>query len=338
MPVYSRFLKITEHVCYNKPMKLPSALYIFCLLLIVILGSLTAWLMHPLTSTAAGSVSSPLPDVLTRFFNQQVTSLDLWTVHPSPNSRALELSAKSALSYDLTTNKVLFAKNPQEKLPMASLTKIMTAIVALEHQRSDNAYTVTQSDLVGEDSMGLAAGETLKLEDLLYGLILHSGNDAAETFASNFPGGRSAFINAMNEKAQSLGLTHTHFTNPTGLEGDGNQYTTAQDLVVMTRFALLHFPLFGTVAATFDHTIPATSTHQEYDLENETNLLTSYPGVKGVKTGFTPEAGLCLVTFLDYNGHQILAVILGSDDRRGEMKDILDYSLRSEGITPPHHD
>lgn len=318
-------------------MKLPTTVYFFTLLLFVVLSSLIAWLIHPFGISASSPVASPVPDALTRLFNQQVTSLDLWVPSPSANTEALDITARSAVSYDLTTNTVLFAKNPQEKLPMASLTKIMTAIVALEHAKLGDSYVVRQQDLVGEDSMGLDAGEVLKLSDLLYGLVLHSGNDAAETLADNFPGGRETFISAMNEKAQALGLTNTHFTNPTGLEGDGDQYTTASDLLVMSRFALMQFPLFDTVASTFDYTIPATNTHKEYDLENETNLLTSYPGVKGIKTGYTPEAGLCLVTYLDYVGHQILAVVLGSDNRRGEMIDILDYSLKSEGITPPAH-
>ncbi len=301
----------------------------------VVLGCFVAWLVQPFSSPAITKVSSPLPDAMTRFVNGQVTSLDVWFPNPSSNTKAFRLSAKSAFSYDLTTNTVLFAKNPSQQLPMASITKIMTAIVALEHPQQ--SYGVTQQDLVGEDSMGLAVGEKLTLSELLYGLILHSGNDAAETLASNFPGGRDAFIVAMNEKALSLGLSHTHFTNPTGLEGDGKQYTTAADLIVITRYGLVHFPLFATVVATFDYTIPATSTHAAYYLENETNLLTSYPGVKGVKTGYTPEAGLCLVTYLEYGGHQVLAVVLGSDNRRGEMIDILDYSLERLGITPPTH-
>jgi serine-type D-Ala-D-Ala carboxypeptidase (penicillin-binding protein 5/6) len=220
---------------------------------------------------------------------------------------------------------------------MASLTKIMTAIVALEHQKTDDQYVVRQQSLVGEDSMGLSAGETLSLSDLLYGLILHSGNDAAETIADNFPNGRLAFIRAMNTKLATLGLTDTHFSNPTGLEGDGNQYTTARDLLTMTRYALIHFPEFRSVVATFDDTIPATTSHKAYYLENETNLISSYPGVEGVKTGYTPEAGLCLVTYLNYDGQEIIGVILHSDDRRDDMKELLDYSLTKLGIMPPHH-
>lgn len=298
------------------------------------------WLNNPLSLAALRF--SPLPSFLTLADNSQVTTLDLWkptgVLGAHVGYDVPDITAKSAYAYDITTDQVLFTKNAGTRLPMASLTKIMTAIVALEHKRPDDTYIVRGRDLVGEDSMGLTAGESLSLEELLYGLILHSGNDAAEVLADNFPDGREAFITNMNLKAQSLGLINTHFSNPTGLEGDGEQFTTAEDLVVITRYALTNFPLFAQVAATFDYYIPPSSTHAAYSLENETNLLTSYPGVKGIKTGYTPEAGLCLVTYLDYGGHKILAVLLGSDDRRGEMKEILDYSLTHVGVTPPQHD
>src|SRR5581483_12212193 len=283
----------------------------------------------------------PLPSFLTISQNNQAATLDIWLPQLMNQVEAQfnrpEITAQSALLFDLTSNKTLFEKDVTKKLPMASLTKVMTAIVGLEHQKSDDRYQVTSPDLVGEDAMGLENGEVLTLEELLYGLILHSGNDAAETIASNYSGGRTEFIKAMNNKAVSLGLSNTHFTNPTGLEGDGNQYTTAYDLMVISRYALSNFPLFRTVAQTFDYTLPQTATHKEYYLENETNLLTSYPGVKGVKTGYTPEAGLCLITYLDYQGHQIIGVLLGSENRRDEMRELLDYGLKSEGITPPKH-
>jgi D-alanyl-D-alanine carboxypeptidase len=273
--------------------------------------------------------------------NKEVSTLNLWLPSLknkiSANLQTPQITAQSALIFDTTTKEVLYSKNPTEKLPMASLTKIMTAVVALENKKPDDSYVVNQGDLVGEDSMGLDAGEKLSLDELLYGMMLHSGNDAAETLASNFPGGTVAFVKAMNNKVKTLGLSDTNFTNPTGLEGDGKQYTTAYDLVVMTQYALTNFPLFDGVVSTFDYNISETSTHKEYDLENETNLLTSYPGVKGVKDGYTPEAGLCLVTYLDYKGHKIIGVVLGSGDRRGEMIELLDYSLKSLGITPPNH-
>lgn len=286
-------------------------------------------------------IASPLPSFLDMTKNNQVTTLTYWlpaNVPPDNASDVDNISAKSALAYDTTTEKFLYVKNINVRTPMASLTKIMTAIIALENPKSDDQYIVRGRDLVGEDSMGLDSGEKLSLEDLLYGVFLHSGNDAAEVLAENTGDGRADFITDMNNKVKALGLNDTHFTNPTGLEGDGKQYTTAYDLLVMTRYGLTNFPLFDKTSSAASISIPQTSSHKEYDIDNETNLLTSYPGVDGIKTGFTPEAGYCLVTDLRYGGHHIIAVLLGSDNRRDEMKRILDYSLTTLGTTPPHHD
>jgi D-alanyl-D-alanine carboxypeptidase (penicillin-binding protein 5/6) len=326
---------------YDKKMSRFSRWYIVTVLAFVLLASILSWLLFPYINSQQVSIRSPLPSFLARIRNSQVTSLDIWepvrSFFAEAEGQSISITAKSALAYDLTTNTPLFEVNPTRRLPMASLTKIMAAVIALQQPKENNEYIVTKDTLVGEDSMGLTEGEVLSLQDLLYGLIMHSGNDAAEVLAANFSGGRDAFIDAMNKKAKALGLQDTHFTNPTGLEGDGDQYTTAYDLVRLTRYALESFPTFKSIAATIAYTIPQTQTHKEYSLENETNLLTSYPGVKGVKTGYTPEAGLCLVTYLEYGGHSIISIVLGSEDRRDDMKQILDYSLKKIGIKPPPH-
>lgn len=282
---------------------------------------------------------SPLPQFLNHAQNKQVSELDLWLpkIAQTYADEVLPLTAKSALMYDLTENKVLFAKNTQAEMPMASLTKIMTAIIALENPKPGDRYVVRKDDIVGEDSMGLEEGEVLSLKELLYGLFLNSGNDAAEVLAHNYKDGRTAFVQAMNDKAKALGLSHTRFSNPSGLQGDGIQFTTAYDLLVITRFALETFPEISEVSV-YEHHIPQTATHKAYDLYNETNLLTTYPGVKGLKTGYTPEAGLCLVTYYEGIDHKIIGIILNSENRRQEMKDLLDYSLTSLGIKPPPHE
>lgn len=287
-------------------------------------------------------IIAPIPKYVSLSDNKEVRFFNIWKpliekIYGDTKDAPV-ISAHSALMYDLTTKRTLYEKNSHEKVPMASLTKIMTAIVALEHPKSDDRYTVYGENLVGEDSMGVLPGEVFTLKELLYGLMLKSGNDAAEVLASNHSGGREDFLRIMNEKAGSMGLSDTHFSNPSGLQGDGEQYTTAQDLLVITKYALENFPDFAEVAATSEHTLPATATHQEYYLLNETNLLTTYPGVKGVKTGYTPEAGMCLVTFLDYKDHKIIGILLNSENRRQEMKDLLDYSLLSLSITPPPHE
>jgi len=315
--------------------------YLATVVLLAVFAGILIWFFSPLRSENNDFIS-PIPDFLTISKNKEVVSLNLFlpvidfltgSENPTP-----VLSAKSAIAYDLTTGRTLFAKNPNEKLPMASLTKVMTAMIGIDNRLTTNAYTISKAQLVGENSMGLLPGETLKLEDLLYGLILLSGNDAAEAIAAHFPGGRAEFISSMNDKAKALGLKDTNFTNPSGLEGDGNQYSTAYDLFVITKHALENYPLFAKVAETVIKDIPASTTHQQYYLENETNLLTSYPGVKGVKTGFTYEAGYCLITYLEHKDHKIIAVLLGSENRRAEMKDILDYALKQEGLTPPKHE
>ncbi|HUD44841.1 MAG TPA: serine hydrolase [Patescibacteria group bacterium] len=314
----------------------------FCILLLTGLLTLAGWYFFPLNKFSyLSSYVSPLPNFLTLAQNPQVRMLDLWLPFLSQTSASAAedntFTSHSILMYDITTGKTLLSKNPKERMPMASLTKLMTVIIALENKKSDDKYVVDSSDIVGEDSMGLSSGEILSLNELLYGVFLNSGNDAAETLAGNYQGGRSAFIKAMNEKAQALGLTDTHFTNPTGLEGDGDQYTTAYDLLVITTYMLQNFPQVVDISENYTYDIPQTATHKEYDMTNETNLISTYPGVKGLKTGYTPEAGLCLVTYLDYDGHKILGILLDSEDRRNEMIKLLDYSLQSEGITPPHH-
>jgi D-alanyl-D-alanine carboxypeptidase len=313
--------------------------YVTSLFLGTILFLLILSVFHP-TILPLQKAVSPVPAYLSLQDNKQVEFLDLWTpiiqtIYGEDTPKTLNLTAKSVLMYDLTTNKTLYTENPDARLPMASLTKIMTAIIALENKKSDDRYLVTSEDVVGEDSMGVSSGEVFTRKDLLYGLLLPSGNDAAETFASNYPGGRTAFTEAMNEKAQALGMLDTHYTNPSGLQGDGDQYTTAYDLLLVTRYALENFPDFAKAVSTYEYDIPTTQDHKAFQLFNETNLLTTYAGVEGVKTGYTPDAGYCLITYLHYKGHNIIGVLLGSQNRRQEMKDLLDYSLEELQISPP---
>lgn len=303
------------------------------LLPIIILFSL-------LNSSRNKDILSPVPSFLDVAKNPEVTTLTLFL----PNIRNIlsqhgqkpEIAAKAALIYDLTTDTFLYQKNVKSRLPIASLAKIMTAIVALENQKPNDSYIVDDfSARIGENSMGLSSGETLNLEELLYGLVLVSGNDAAETLAANTQGGRGVFIKKINDKVSSLGLLDTVLPNPTGLDDGKTQYSSAYDLLIMTKFVINNFPLFRTVAQTFTIDIPQTKMHKEYFLENQTNLLTSYPGVKGVKTGYTEEAGLCLVTYAENGGHKLIGVILNSPSRREEMRELLDYSFKTLAIKIP---
>jgi serine-type D-Ala-D-Ala carboxypeptidase (penicillin-binding protein 5/6) len=314
--------------------------FILYFVTLALLFSIGIFLFYRNETNKNANFASPIPDFLTKNENSEVSSLDMWIPVVfgffDSGDKDPESSAESVLAYDLTSDKLLYEKNASKKLPMASLTKIMTAVVAIDHKKESDRYVVFPDALVGENVMGLSEGEVLSLEELLYGVFMYSGNDAAETLALNTMD-RDDFIETMNKKAKAIGMKNTNFTNPTGLEGDGKQYTTAYDLLILAKYAVTNYPQIVKAASTAEHRIEATNDHYAYDLYSQLNLITSYPGVKGLKDGYTPEAGLCLVTYLDYKGHKIIGIILGSENRRQEMKDLLDYSLRKQGIEPPKH-
>jgi D-alanyl-D-alanine carboxypeptidase (penicillin-binding protein 5/6) len=183
------------------------------------------------------------------------------------------------------------------------------------------------------DHMQLIAGEHLTVQELLDGLFLVSANDAAEVLAERTTGRRQEFINMMNGKALFLGMKDTHFINPSGLqENEQDQYSSAYDVALMARFAIKEFPWLLDITRQTEIDLPQTDTHQDYTLHSGINLVTTYPGVMGFKTGFTPEAGLTLVTVAQREGHVVLGVILGSEDRRAEARELLDYSFQKLGV------
>ena len=285
------------------------------------------------------SVTSPVPKV---FGASDDVKSNEWfpETSASANSSDVVLSARSALLVDYETGEVIFSKSPKDKLPAASTIKIMTALVALENGQPGDTYGVSQkAATVGENSMGLSEGEELRLEELLYGMMLVSGNDAAVAVAEGVAGSEDAFVAEMNRRAKELGANDTKFVNASGLDVDGvSQYSTAYDMAVISRYVWESHQLFRKTSSTFHTYIAANEKHKDYDLYNDTNLLTTYPGVKGIKPGFTWEAGLCLVTYAENDGEKLLGVILGSDDRRGEMKELLDYGFGTYGITVAHPD
>ena len=254
------------------------------------------------------------------------------------NANDVSLSAKSAIIVNYDTGEVIFAKNAKERLPVASTVKIMTALVALENSELNDVFVVSEkASAVGENSMGLVKGEVLTLRELLYGMMLVSGNDAAVTVAEGIVQGEENFVSMMNEKAKAIGAGDTVFINATGLDEDGRiQYSTAYDLATIARYTWENYSEFRKIASTDHIILEENSRHKAFDLYNDTNLLTTYPGVKGIKPGFTWEAGLCLVTYAQNNGKKLLAVILGSEDRRGEMVKLLDYGFAKYGIKVEH--
>ncbi len=244
------------------------------------------------------------------------------------------VSAKSAIFIDSKTGEVLFSKEPNSRLPIASLAKVMTVLIALEHKNIDDQFVVSQQAADMEpDKMLLKTGEKLTLQELLDGIFLVSANDAAEVLAQESVENREEFIRLMNNKAVQLGMQDTYFANPTGLDEDGkNSYSTSYDLAILTRYLIRNFPLVTEISQKDHVYLPQTSNHQDYDMYSGINLLTTYPGVIGFKTGYTPEAGLTLITLARKGEHEIIGVLLGSGDRRDEARELLDYSFKKIGL------
>lgn len=226
---------------------------------------------------------------------------------------ATAMSASSARSAILmrSDGRVLFEKNADERLPMASTTKIMTALIVLENAELDAVITVA-NEAVGVEgsSMYLQKGETLTVRDLLYALMLQSANDAAVALAYAVSGGTDGFAALMNEKAESLGLKNTHFTNPNGLD-DENHYTTSRELAQITRCALENEE-FRTIVSTLKYTY-STSVKSGVFV-NHNRLLYSMPGCIGVKTGYTKRSGRCLVSASSTDGLEFICVTINDPD------------------------
>jgi len=215
--------------------------------------------------------------------------------------------ARAALIFDMEDSRVLLDQNGREPLPPASLTKLMTALVAREHLHLKQTVTVPQAASVGESSMGLQPGQHVHVETLLYGLLLNSGNDAAITLAIAAAGDEKVFVHWMNKKAQELGLQHTHFLNPHGLDAAGH-VSTARDLARIAQ-AVLQDPVLAQIVRTKEIHLDG------WHLVNRNALLRERDNVIGVKTGTTLLAGQCLIAAFQDQGHTIITVVLGARDR-----------------------
>ena len=247
-----------------------------------------------------------------------------WPCTVSAYSVLPSLSAQSAILIDASSDLVLFEKNARIRMPMASTTKIMTAIVALESCDPLSPVTV-DSRAVGIEgsSVYLKVGERLSLLDLLYCLMLASANDAAAAIAYFVAGGIDEFAARMNEKATELGLFDTHFENPHGLDSK-DHYTTAYDLARLTAYALENESI-AKIVSTNSHNVK--SDVAQHSLFNHNRLLRSYAGAIGVKTGFTKTSGRCLVSAAEREGMRLVCVTLKAPDDWNDHKELLDYGF-----------
>lgn len=238
----------------------------------------------------------------------------------------ISVSAESAVLMCAEDNSVIFQKNPKERLPMASTTKIMTCLVALEHGNLSDVVEVSPSAVgVEGSSLYLQKGDSLTLEGLLYALMLRSANDCAEAIAYHIAGSIDGFAELMNAKAAELGLSDTHFANPHGL-GDENHYTTAYDFALLASFAMKN-PDFAKIVSTLNYNVELNDGSCRKAVVNHNKLLRTYDGACGVKTGFTKASGRCLVSSAEKNGVLLVAVTLNAPDDWRDHKAMLDYGF-----------
>ncbi len=245
------------------------------------------------------------------------------------------INGASGVLVELNSGKILFEKDLTTKKPIASLAKVMTAIIAIEHKAlTEKIYVSEKAASIGENTMGISQGEVYTLDELLHGLIMHSGNDAAYAISEGVAGDTTTFVEWMNLKSRELGLEDTYFADPSGL--DDTSYSTPKDLVKLTRYAL-KYPELKKMGNTVEYELPENNAHKYIYLYNQTNLLTTYPGVKGFKTGYTEEAGLCLITYAENEGKEVIGVVLGSGDRKGDMILMLDHGFSTLGVVVEHN-
>ena len=240
-------------------------------------------------------------------------------------------SAKAAILINGATGETVYEYNADVRLPMASTTKIMTALLLCENGDLDREITVTAEMVrVEGSSMGLLPGDKVKLYDLLYGMLLASGNDAANVTAYVLGGTVDGFVKQMNDKAKELGLLNTHFETPSGLDGDSH-YTTARDLALLAKYAMEN-EVFCEAAGTKTKTLEYGNPPYRRTVTNHNRLLKSYDGAVGVKTGFTKKSGRCLVSAAKRDGEYLIAVTLFDPNDWADHKALLDYGFEKQEL------
>jgi serine-type D-Ala-D-Ala carboxypeptidase (penicillin-binding protein 5/6) len=232
------------------------------------------------------------------------------------------VSSQGVIAVDIDSGTTLYEKNADQTLLPASTTKILTALTALDYFPLDSKLKVEKVGVDGQ-KMGLVKGEEITFENLLYGLLVYSGNDAAEVIAQNYPGGRELFINAMNIKAKQLHMDKSHFENPVGFD-DYNHISTAKDMVRLARVAIQN-PIISKIVSTKHISVTDTSGQIVHELESTNQLLGEVEGVRGVKTGWTEGARENLITLVERNNHKVMIAVLGSQDRFGETKELINW-------------
>ena len=304
---------------------------IVLLLVVTLAAGLSAL---PVTASTARAASRPSPFRNLTAFQTLAGPVNTTRASdtPPPTSPYTErtpgdaprIYAGAAYLVDAKTGEVFYANNALKEVAMASTTKIMTAIVALTFGKPDQKITIGKDavdEQNGENSVAyLTRGDVMTLKDLLYALLLPSGDDAAVAIADGVAGSQANFVRLMNLEAALLGLDHTHYTNVHGLDAK-NHYTTVGDLARIASIAMENFPIFAEIVKTPTYSL-TTPRHGTYTWRTTNELLTTfaYKGVTGVKTGHTGNAGFCLVFAATHNKSTLIGVLLGEQDEFGEQR------------------
>jgi D-alanyl-D-alanine carboxypeptidase (penicillin-binding protein 5/6) len=284
----------------------------------------------PTTDHFLESASEPTPPLRRLFqpiYFQDATS----AFHDAP-----VIVGSSGILVDLDRNLILWEGHAHERRAPASTTKMMTAFVALDNFPLDQVITVTPAaaarDSV-ETRLGLLPNEKLTVRELLTGMLMVSANDAADAIAGGTVG-MDAYVEAMNRQVSALGLRDTHFTNPVGFPDEPGEVSSAYDLAAIATAGYRDFSLFRDVTATHDAVLTANGLHQEYKLHNINRLLDIYPAAIGTKSGFTDDAGPCLVSMATRDGHHLVAVIMNAQKMFDQTRALMEWGFSQEGLPP----
>ena len=256
-----------------------------------------------------------------------VISLLLSNIEAFSADDNVSVSADSAILICSDTGKVLYAKNEREKRPMASTTKIMTALLALEYSESDNKDVTITDEMIRTEgsSMGLMPGYVISIENIVKGMMMCSGNDAANTLAYAVAGSKEEFSKLMNERAIQLGMNDTHFVTPSGLD-DEDHYSTAYDMAILGAYAMEN-KAFSNIVSQKSMKVKFVNPGEVRTYKNHNRLLSLYDGCIGIKTGFTKKAGRCLVSCAERDGARLVAVTLRAPSDWDDHQKMYDYGF-----------
>ncbi|MDQ6712646.1 MAG: D-alanyl-D-alanine carboxypeptidase [Candidatus Dormibacteraeota bacterium] len=274
----------------------------------------------PTPSPSRPAVPTQLPQV-------KVPVLSASWLRTHPIAETPSIKGRAAIVVDLTAGQILYQQDQATRYADASLTKMMTAMVAADLAPLDTVITVPDAATqVEPNHMGISTGEKLTVRELIDGMMLDSGNDAAEALAMGIVD-RAAFITFMNQKAAALHLKTTHFTNPSGLD-ETDHYSSAYDLAVMGATLLTDYPDLRAIVGSKQISIYSTPQHKAFNPINIDRMLSTYPGAIGIKPGYTAAAGYCLAAAATRNGRTILTVVLGSSQHFTDATTLLDFGFR----------